>query len=85
MPTAPFDCFEFVRPKTISSASPSSLPCLINSATFAGRMKAPEHNPIEHVWQFAKHQISNINKGEFITIKNNFQTTINSRNYNYKI
>lgn len=46
---------------------------------------APETNPIEHVWQFAKHQISNINKGEFNIIKENFQTTINSRNYNYKI
>lgn len=46
---------------------------------------APEHNPIEHVWQFAKHQISNINKGEFRNIKENFLTTINSRNFNYKI
>lgn len=46
---------------------------------------APEFNPIEHVWQFAKQKISNINKGEFENIKENFTGTINSRIFNYTI
>lgn len=46
---------------------------------------APEVNPIEHVWQFAKSKTSNINKGEFQMIKNNFSDIINSRTFNYKI
>src|SRR3989338_6914881 len=40
-PTAPFSCLEFVRPNTISSASPSSLPCKISSRTLGGRIKVP--------------------------------------------
>lgn len=46
---------------------------------------APEHNPIEHVWQFAKSKISNEDKGDFKNIKQRFQNTINSRSFNYKI
>lgn len=46
---------------------------------------APETNPIEHVWQFAKSRISNIDKGEFENIKANFRSIINLRTFNYKI
>lgn len=46
---------------------------------------APETNPIEHVWQFAKKKNSNINKGDFEKIKHNFHDIINSRVFNYRI
>ena len=46
---------------------------------------APEFNPVEHVWQFAKSKISNRNKGDFKKIKESFRNTINFRNFNYKI
>ena len=46
---------------------------------------APEFNPIEHVWQFAKSKIANKDKGDFEKIKQSFQNTISSRNFNYKI
>lgn len=46
---------------------------------------APETNPIEHVWQFAKSKIANINNGEFKKIKDNFSGIINSRTFDYKI
>ena len=46
---------------------------------------APETNPIEHVWQFAKSKIANINKGDFADIKKNFSSIITSRIFNYKI
>lgn len=46
---------------------------------------APEHNPIEHVWQFAKSKISNIQQTEFEVIKNNFSGVVNTKIFNYKI
>jgi len=46
---------------------------------------APEKNPIEHVWQFAKSKTSNIDKGDFQKIKNGFSGIINSRIFKYKI
>lgn len=46
---------------------------------------APEVNPIEHVWQFAKSKNSNIDKSGFEKIKQKFFDTINQRTFNYKI
>lgn len=46
---------------------------------------APEKNPIEHVWQFAKSKTSNIDKGDFQKIKNGFSGIINSRIFKYRI
>lgn len=46
---------------------------------------APEFNPIEHVWQYAKEKISNSHKIDFNHIKNNFMSIINSRAFDYKI
>ncbi len=46
---------------------------------------APEKNPIEHVWQFAKSKVANINKGDFQDVKDNFSRVINSKIFKYKI
>lgn len=46
---------------------------------------APETNPIEHVWQFAKNKIANRNSNTFEEIKNSFTSIISSRTFNYKI
>ena len=46
---------------------------------------APEHNPIEHVWQYAKSKIANRGGSEFATIKQSFLDNINNRKFNYKI
>jgi len=46
---------------------------------------APESNPIEHVWQYAKGKTSNINKGDFQNIKDNFWGIISQRIFCYKI
>ena len=46
---------------------------------------APETNPVEHVWQYAKGKTSNINKGDFQKIKDNFWDIISQRTFNYKI
>lgn len=46
---------------------------------------APTHNPIEHVWQYAKSKISNRHEYPFDEIKRDFLTTISDRVFNYKI
>ena len=46
---------------------------------------APEHNPIEHVWQYAKSKISNRDSKDFTSIKLSFFNIIKSRNFDYKI
>lgn len=46
---------------------------------------APEHNPIEHVWKYTKDKISNKNTQNFEEIKQQFNSTINSKLFNYKI
>ncbi|MEI6887334.1 MAG: IS630 family transposase [bacterium] len=46
---------------------------------------APDHNPIEHVWQNAKSKISNKSDLPFTKIKELFFNSINQRNFNYKI
>jgi transposase len=46
---------------------------------------APEHNPIEHVWRYAKEKIANRHETTFEQIKNNFISVINSKKFNYKI
>lgn len=46
---------------------------------------APEHNPIEHIWQYAKSKISNRHQQPFSNIKQEFLNTINRKTFNYKI
>lgn len=46
---------------------------------------APDHNPIEHVWQFAKSKIANRSNAQFDTIKQSFLDSINNREFAYKI
>lgn len=46
---------------------------------------APTHNPIEHVWQYAKSQISNRHKYPFPEIKQDFLGSITNRVFDYKI
>jgi transposase len=46
---------------------------------------APEHNPIEHVWQYAKSQISNRHEYPFPEIKQDFLASITNRVFDYKI
>ena len=46
---------------------------------------APDYNPIEHVWQYAKNQISNRHSTNFKQTKTEFETTISERTFNYKI
>ena len=46
---------------------------------------APEHNPIEHVWQYTKSKISNRDSKDFTSIKLSFFNIIKSRNFDYKI
>ena len=46
---------------------------------------APEYNPIEHVWKFAKDIISNRKTNSFEEIKHKFIDTIDKRTFNYKI
>lgn len=46
---------------------------------------APDHNPIEHVWQYAKKQISNRHSLNFQETKNEFVTITRNRTFNYKI
>jgi transposase len=46
---------------------------------------APETNPIEHVWGWAKQQVSNRSQRDFRFLKEEFEAHINSRNFDYKI
>lgn len=46
---------------------------------------APDHNPIEHVWQTAKSQIANKHSISFKQTKQQFEDSITSRTFNYKI
>lgn len=46
---------------------------------------APDYNPIEHVWQYVKNQISNRHSTNFKQTKTEFETTISERTFNYKI
>lgn len=46
---------------------------------------APETNPIEHVWKYAKDKISNRSTSNFEEIKYQFTTITNFKTFNYKI
>lgn len=46
---------------------------------------APETNPIEHVWEYAKEKIANRQESNFKKTKSAFLSVINSRRFNYKI
>ena len=46
---------------------------------------APDHNPIEHVWQYAKKKISNRSSQAFDTIKTAFLESITERTFAYQI
>ena len=46
---------------------------------------APTHNPIEHVWQYAKSKISNRHEYPFQEIKQDFLASITNRTFDYKI
>jgi len=46
---------------------------------------APDHNPIEHVWEDAKGAISNRGGSKFETIKQEFEDHIASHKFKYKI
>jgi transposase len=46
---------------------------------------APTHNPIEHVWQYAKSKISNRHEHSFSEIKHDFLASISNRVFDYKI
>ena len=46
---------------------------------------APTHNPIEHVWQYAKSKISNRHEYPFAEIKQDFLASITNRVFDYKI
>lgn len=46
---------------------------------------APDHNPIEHVWRYAKHKISNRGAQPFTAIKESFEEVITQRTFAYQI
>lgn len=46
---------------------------------------APDHNPIEHVWQYAKSKIANRSSQQFETIKQAFLDDIMKRKFAYRI
>ena len=46
---------------------------------------APDHNPIEHVWNTVKAKLANKQLESFDVTKGLFIREINSRNYKYKI
>lgn len=46
---------------------------------------APETNPIEHVWEYAKEKIANKQESNFEKTKSAFLSVINSRFFNYKL
>lgn len=45
---------------------------------------APDHNPIEHVWNTAKQTISNIQFDNFIATKKAFEAFVKSRKFEYR-
>jgi transposase len=53
---------------------------LINFPTYA-----PEHNPIEHVWNYGKNKIKNRSNQAFETIKQAFLDSITQRTFDYQI
>jgi len=53
---------------------------LINFPTYA-----PEHNPIEHVWNYGKEQIKNRSNRLFEEIKHSFSQAITQRTFEYHI
>jgi len=46
---------------------------------------APDHNPIEHVWQYAKSHLSNRHSTNFKQTKTEFENTISERTFDYRI
>lgn len=46
---------------------------------------APDHNPIEHVWNGAKGSIANIQRDIFSETKEAFQNFVSSRKFHYQI
>ena len=46
---------------------------------------APDHNPIEHVWQYAKSQLANRHSTNFKITRTEFENTINERTFDYRI
>lgn len=46
---------------------------------------APDHNPIEHVWQYAKSKISNRHQQPFADIKQDFLNIVSHKLFDYKI
>lgn len=46
---------------------------------------APDHNPIEHVWNTAKQHVSNIQHETFSQTKQAFQAFVESRTFHYAI
>ncbi|MBI2473383.1 hypothetical protein HYV70_02415 [Candidatus Uhrbacteria bacterium] len=46
---------------------------------------APDHNPIEHVWNTAKGETTNIQQENFEAMKITFHNFIDGRNFNYAI
>jgi len=66
--------------EALTSSKPLSRLHLINFPPYA-----PDHNPIEHVWQYAKSKIANRGGLEFEVIKQRFLNTINNRQFAYKI
>jgi transposase len=53
---------------------------LINFAPYA-----PDTNPIEHVWQWAKSQLANRDSGDWQKLKAEFNDLLKSRTFEYKI
>lgn len=46
---------------------------------------APDHNPIEHVWQYGKSKIANRSNQLFETIKQAFLNTVTQQTFSYQI
>jgi len=46
---------------------------------------APDHNPTEHVWQYAKSQLSNRHETPFTQTKRQFSELLFTRTFRYKI
>lgn len=46
---------------------------------------APDYNPIEHVWQYAKSKLSNRHSTNFEETKQQFETILSTKIFNYKI
>lgn len=46
---------------------------------------APDHNPIEHVWQYAKSHLANRHSTNFKQTKTEFETILSERTFDYRI